>query len=118
MKTVYLLGVLGLSTQTSLLFAQDSAAIEVSGFVRLVGGILDDSDAAYQGYENSLSFSQHSLLGLQIDANITDRWSITTQLVAHSANNNRSSIEWLYTTYQLNNAWQFKVGKLRAPFFN
>lgn len=101
------------------LYAEEDkfADLEVSGFARLVAGVLDDNHAAYEGYDNSLSFSERSLLGLQMDARLSAHWSVTGQAVAHSSDVQESGVEWLYLSYHPSNALQIKMGKLRTPFF-
>jgi hypothetical protein len=93
-------------------------AIDISGFSRLVAGVLDDKNASYDNYDDSVSLGQKSLVAIQIEGHITDNWSLTSQLLAHSSEQRNSGIEWLYTTYQATDALQFKLGKLRTPFFN
>ena len=112
------LAIMGFCT---LVFQQSSHAesrVDFSGFSRVVGGVLDDKNAKYEGYDNQLSFGQKSLLAVQIDGHITDSWSLTTQVLAHSSDDRQSGLEWLYTTYQASDSWQFKLGRLRTPFFN
>lgn len=92
--------------------------LEFSGFGRLVAGILDDNNASYEGYEDRLSVSEHSLLGVQLDARLSLHWSVTGQAIAHASSREDSGLEWLYVTYQPNNALRIKTGKLRTPFYN
>lgn len=113
--SVYLLALLNCCQ----LKAESSAkTVDFSGFSRVVAGVLGDKDVAYEGYSNNVSLSEKSLLAFQIDGHITDKWSVTTQLLAHSSTHRDSGIEWLYTSYQATDALQFKAGRLRAPFFN
>lgn len=92
--------------------------LNISGFARLLTGITDSKDVSYLGYDNSLSFNEHSLLAMQADLDITDKFSATTQLIYHSEENRRSGVEWAYLTYHQSKKLKFKVGKLRTPFFN
>lgn len=96
----------------------ETNSIDFSGFSRVVAGILDDKNATYKEYDDSVSFAPQSLLGIQVEGHITANWSVTTQLLAHTSNEKESSLNWLYTTYQATDALQFKFGKLRTPFFN
>lgn len=91
--------------------------VEFSGFGRIVAGYLDESSASYEGYSNEVDFSQQSLFALQTDIRITDNLSLSAQLLAHSNIDRESGIEWLYLSYQPNQNWNFKAGKLRTPFF-
>ena len=92
--------------------------IEFSGFGRVVGGYLDTNKATYEGYANTLSFSQESLLALQSDVKINDTLSFSAQLLGHADSERESGLEWMYLTYQPSPNWQFKAGKLRTPFFH
>ena len=92
-------------------------AIRFSGFARLVGGYLDEKEAIYQGYDDSIDFGQHSLFALQTEVDLNEQFSFTTQLLAHTSSRRDSGLEWAYLTYRPNERWQFKAGKLRTPFF-
>lgn len=109
-----------LSLSAALLSTTISAesSIDFSGFSRVVAGVLDDKHASYEGYDDSVSLGQKSLLAIQIDGHISDSWSVTTQLMAHSSDERESGLEWLYTTYQATDSLQLKLGRLRTPFFN
>ena len=91
--------------------------VEFSGFARLVSGYLDTNKASYEGYSNSLSFSQQSLVALQSDITLSDTVSVSAQLLGHTGNKRESGLEWMYFSYQPSQHWQFKIGKLRTPFF-
>jgi hypothetical protein len=94
-----------------------SERVQFSGFARIVGGYLDEKNATYENYSNSLSFSQQSLLAIQADVTVTETLSLSGQLLAHSSDKRDSGLEWLYLTYEPHSDWRFKVGKLRTPFF-
>ena len=76
------------------LFSRLSERVHFSGFARLVGGYLDAEDVHYAGYDDSLSFGQHSLLALQTDVDLTETLSFTTQLLAHASAAGKSGVEW------------------------
>ena len=99
------------------LFGRLSDRVHFSGFARLVGGYLDDGDANYQGYDNAISFGQHSLLALQTDVELTETLSFTTQLLAHTSAGRDSGVEWAYLTWRPSKRWRFKAGKLRTPLY-
>jgi hypothetical protein len=101
----------------SYALADFSDRIEFSGFGRVIGGYMDDKGAKYEGYTNHLSFSQQSLFALQSDLEITETLSLSAQLLAHTSDERESGVEWLYLSYQPNQNWQFKAGKLRTSFF-
>lgn len=101
------------------LFSRLSERIHFSGFARLVGGYLDVDveDVHYQGYNDSISFGQHSLFALQTDVELTETLSFTTQLLAHTSATRDSGVEWAYLSWRPSRNWNFKAGKLRTPFY-
>ena len=115
-RTYWLSGVLCLSSYT-LAAEEISPDLEISGFGRIVAGYLNDENAAYEGYEDSISVSQQSLVALQADYAITDTLSLTGQLLGHTADGRDSGLEWLYINYQPDQHWGIKAGRLRTPFF-
>ena len=99
------------------LFGRLAERVRFSGFARLVGGYLDDGKANYQGYDDSISFGQHSLLALQTDVALTETLSFTTQLLAHTSATRDSGVEWAYLSWRPSRRWRFKAGKLRTPIY-
>ena len=93
--------------------------VEFSGFGRLVAGYLDEgNDVTFSGYGDSISVDEQSLLGVQLDVKLSDSLSLTSQLLAHSAETRDSGVEWLYLTYEASPRLTFRVGKQRTPFYN
>lgn len=90
--------------------------VEFSGFARIVAGYLDEEAASFEGYDDNISLSEQSLLGLQADIHLTDTLTVATQLLAHSSEERKSGIEWLYLNYEPDQYWRIKAGKLRTPF--
>ncbi len=107
---------IGLCTLTPC-FAMAALApsAEISGFARFIGGYLDTDGAKYQGYDDALSASQASLIGIQTDIALTPGLSVSGQLLMHSSADRDSGVEWLYMRYSPNENWQFKAGRLRTP---
>tara|TARA_R110001592_G_scaffold82399_2_gene244009 strand:+ start:2383 stop:3582 length:1200 start_codon:yes stop_codon:yes gene_type:complete len=103
---------------TPSLYAESNDKLQLSGFARVVMGYLDDKDAEYLGYDNSISVDKESLIGLQADYQILDNLAITGQLIGHTAEQRDSGIEWLYLTYTPTNSLRFKLGRQRTPFLN
>ena len=99
------------------LFGRLSERVRFSGFAHLVGGYLDDGGAIYQGYDNAISFGQHSLFALQTDVALIETLSFTTQLLAHASATRDSGVEWAYLTWRPSKRWRFKAGKMRTPFY-
>ena len=99
------------------LFDRLSDRVRFSGFARLVGGYLDVEDVHYAGYNDTISFGQHSLLALQTDVDLTETLSFTTQLLAHASAARKSGVEWAYLTWRPSSNLNFKAGKMRTPFY-
>ncbi|WP_158972518.1 hypothetical protein [Paraglaciecola sp. L3A3] len=106
-----------LSSWTPLLQAETTDKLQFSGFARVVLGYLDEKNATYLGYDDNLSLSQQSLIGLQADYQILDNLSATGQFIGHSGNERESGVEWLYLTYKPSDSTQIRVGKQRTPLF-
>jgi hypothetical protein len=102
---------------TALMALEVTDRFEVSGFARVVTGYLDHSEQSYEGYEDSVAVDQQTLLALQPSFSVSPQLSVTGQLLAHSSDQRKSGVEWAYLAYRPSNAWQFRVGKLRMPFF-
>lgn len=100
------------------LFAADSRAdeLEFSGFARAVAGQLDTKKATYEGYDDSISFSEKSLIAMQADYTYSSLFSASAQLLLHSDDDRESGIEWLYLTYSPSENFQINIGRLRTPF--
>lgn len=110
-------------TGLSMAFSQAQAFdvtddLEVSGFVRAVVGYLDDDKNEIVGYKDDVSVEEQSLIAIQPTYSISDSLTITGQFLGHSNSDRKSGTEWLYVSYQPNNSWQFRGGKLRMPFFS
>ena len=99
------------------LFGRLSERVRFSGFARLVGGYLDVEDVHYQGYNDAISFGQHSLFALQTDVDLTETLSFTTQLLAHTSATRDSGVAWAYLSWRPSSNWNFKAGKMRTPFY-
>lgn len=92
------------------------AAPEVSGFISAVGGYAMEHETL--GYEpDTMTFTNDSLLGLQVSHDITPKLSATGQLVARGADNFKAEAAWAYLTYHLADSMQFRMGRFRTPFF-
>ena len=80
---------------SSFAFTEDEDKLQFSGFARVVMGYLDDKNAEYLNYDNSVSIDKESLIGLQVDYQIIDSLALTGQVIGHAGNQRDSGIEWL-----------------------
>lgn len=110
----------GALLSTCLLTVHDAVAngdkLEISGFGRIVAGVTDDANVSFEGYENSVSLSEQTLLALQVDYHLLDSVTITSQVLAHTSSERDSGVEWLYASYVPHSNWLLKGGRMRTPF--
>jgi len=117
---------------SSLLLAQQAYAeendIRWNGFINLVGGILDKEPVsdntnneqypAYLGYENRFTAMQNSSFALQASKPLTDRLTVTGQLIARGSEEEfKTRVSWAYATYVIDDASTFRFGLLGEPNF-
>jgi hypothetical protein len=93
-----------------------------SGFASLgVGRIYEDNQRALD-YENKWSFNSDSVLGLQLDKELSEQWGFTGQLVANGFNYTGDDIytpelEWLLLRFEPTGNMQFRFGRIRNPLY-
>ena len=91
--------------------------VNVSGFVSIRGGQIDDEDVTYLSeMDDSWSFSDDSVAGLQVDAAISDKLSVSLQFKAAS-DADGVQLEWGYLEYAFEPDLKLRAGRLRAPGF-
>ncbi|MCJ8317824.1 hypothetical protein [Idiomarina sp.] len=100
---------------TSSALAQDQ--IEWSGFGSIAAGMTTGSNDELFGYDNDLDFNPGSLFALQAKANLSDKLSVTTQIMSRGSEDFDLGVEWAYLQYQLTDSASINVGKLRLPFY-
>jgi len=105
------------------LAASPAAAVDVSvsGF-GTIGYARSNQPYTYQRFiDNGGTFKRDSLLGLQLDAKLTERVGATVQVKAAPSvsNDNRyaATISWAFLSYRPTNDWLLRAGKLRIPFY-
>lgn len=113
---VFKVGALCMYLTATGISAQEAERFALSGFARVIGGGVDTSDAYFEGYDNSISFSEKSLIGVQADYRLSETLSASAQLLLHSDSNRDSGVEWAYLAYEPVNNLQLLVGKLRTPY--
>lgn len=100
---------------TSSALAQDQ--IEWSGFGSIAAGMTTGTDDELFDYDNDLDFNPGSLFALQAKANLSDKLSVTTQIMSRGSEDFDLGVEWAYLQYQLTDSASVNVGKLRLPFY-
>ena len=95
------------------------AGIELSGFGTL-GAALSDQDFIYQRYlDDGGTLNRDSLVGLQLDAPLTETWGMTLQAKlapsTHDDNAWEPTLTWAFLSWRPSNVLLLRVGKLRIP---
>lgn len=94
--------------------------LRISGFMSAVGSV-SDLEAPYHRsakITDDYDFGRETMLGLQIDANLSDKLAFTTQLLADRQPDNYSlQADWIYAKYSFNKMLNIKFGRLRIPNF-
>lgn len=95
--------------------AQDK--IEWSGFGNIAAGMTTGSDDQLFGYDNDLDFNPETLFALQAKASLSDKLTVTTQLMSRGSDDFDLGVEWAYLQYQLSDSTSVNMGKLRLPLY-
>jgi hypothetical protein len=105
-----------------ILYQSNSYAgdLDISGYARVVGGYIDQPDVDYEGYTNSLDFTEDSLFAVQAEYEFVNGLELTGQVIfkPDGSKSENSDLSWLYLSYYATEQLQLKVGKLRTPFFS
>jgi len=106
--------------------ATESDFLSINGYGTIGGAYQDNKDVLYRdsyyadkGSQGDFSFANYSILGLQLDVTPTDKLSFTLQGIASPNNENGKAIdiEWANIKYQINDAFDVRVGMMRLPTF-
>ncbi len=93
--------------------------VSVSGFMSAGAGWVDDETVeGYAGYsEEDIVFEPDTLLGLQFKGQISEKMSATVQMVARGTQDYEATAEWVYVSYDVNDSFTWRAGRLRAPYY-
>ena len=93
----------------------------INGFGTIAGGYLEDEDineanaSPYNEFERGAQYDIDSKFALQGGVNFDEAWAITAQAVALGPDDYDPEIEWAYLSWQLNQQFIIRAGKLRRP---
>ena len=94
------------------------AKSEVSGFARLVAGVVDDDQLEYFFYSDEVSIESQSLLGLRADYTLGNNFDVVLQGVTYSRDSRPSELTQAYLSYRPLRSTSIKIGRFIAPIFN
>ncbi|CAA6810494.1 MAG: Unknown protein [uncultured Sulfurovum sp.] len=115
-----------LSLYSTSSFSTNMDFLSVNGFGTLGGAYQDNDQVLYRdsihtdkGSQGDFSFDNYSVLGLQLDAQATDKLSFTVQGIASPTNSNDKAVKitWANAKYKLNNNFDIRAGLMIAPNF-
>lgn len=113
----------GLATLLALASVQRACAVDfsVSGFGTL-GYARSNESFEYQRFiDDDGTFKRDSVLGLQVDAKLTNEFAATVQLKGAAADGSdrrlEGSVSWAFLSYRPTNDWLFRAGKQRIPIY-
>lgn len=99
--------------------AQD---ITVSGFASLSAGRTNRSNEKLIDYGDNWSVRSDTVLGLQLNAQFNDRFSLMGQVVSRGFSYDdrddfEPKVDWLTLNYQLGSTKQLRIGRIQNPLF-
>ncbi|WP_417441135.1 hypothetical protein [Idiomarina sp.] len=113
----YLSACIGAAALLTGLPSQAQDKIKWSGFGNIAAGMTTGSDDQLFGYDNDLDFNPETLFALQAKANLSDKLTVTTQLMSRGSDDFDLGVEWAYLQYQLTDSTSVNMGKLRLPLY-
>ena len=93
------------------------AEISFNGFASIGAGTLSNDSVSYNGYDSDFSLAPDTNIGLQFSSQLSDKISVTAQLLASGNNDYSVGAEWIYFSYAISDDWEVRAGRLRAPLF-
>lgn len=98
-----------------------AADISVSGF-GTAGYAVSDQPYQYQRFvDEQGTFKRDSVAGVQVDAKLSNQFSLTLQgKVAPSLNSDKdidATVSWAFLSWRPSNDWLVRIGRLRVPVY-
>ncbi len=106
--------------------AQAFEGINMSGYLTVKGtyGANEDASGQQQDYgrgyaTDTIDFNTHgSHVGMQFDAEVSEKIDTTVILQAHGGHNNFSlAVEWAYVDYNFDDRNKLRFGRYKGPFY-
>lgn len=96
------------------------ADVQLNGFLSAIGGKATkqiNDDTPVRDYEGDFTFYQDSVFGLQARATLSDKLSMTGQMVSRGANDYSTELSWGYLAYDVSESTSVRFGRFRTPFY-
>lgn len=95
-----------------------SSETRINGFASIVAGLdTDDKNFVNTPYTDEMNFKPESKFALQISTDLSDDLTAVAQIMARGANDFDAEFEWAYLSYDINENYTIRAGKLRIPFY-
>ncbi len=91
--------------------AYESSPFTFSGFGSFSLTQLSEDVISFSGESDDLSVNPHSLLGIQLNADIAPKTEAVIQVVAEGRENYELDVDWLYVSYGFDEQLSFKAGR-------
>lgn len=91
--------------------------LDISGFASFKASSTLGSDEKVYSFTDELNFKDESLFAIQVKSELSDKISVTAQLLSRGEEDYDVNFEWAYLTYKLSDKTTVNVGRLRAPFY-
>ena len=91
------------------------ADIQFNGFLSAIGGTATDDPI--RQYEDDITFRQDSIFGLQARADVSEKLSVTGQLVSRGEDDFATELAWGYLAYEATQSLTLRMGRFRTPFY-
>ncbi|GAB1259241.1 porin [Aurantivibrio plasticivorans] len=89
-----------------------------NGFLTVGGGIADpDEGETLEGYEDTFTFQEDSVLGLQASSELSDKVTATVQVLAKGSREFEPEISWANISYNVNDDLMVRVGRYQMPLY-
>lgn len=90
----------------------------INGFATAGFGVLSSDKVALGSFDEDIGFREDTIFGLQVQQKVTDKFSLTGQLVGRGNEDFDAEVTWGYITYTHSLDTQVKLGRIRLPLFH
>jgi len=100
-------------------YALSVGDLKIDGFGTLAAVKTDDPAVDYVTADDDWNFDTDSILGLQLYAPLSEKFSLTAQVSAQGKDHYdvEKDTAWLYGAYAVTDDMNIRAGRLRIPFF-
>ncbi len=120
----YLPLIIGAAFAAPTSLVSHAADLEFNGFLSATGGIALKQFENNRGeeedvldYTDDLSFNNDSLFGLQAQARLSDKTSVTGQIISRGEDDYATELAWGYVSYAATNNLTLRMGRFRTPYY-